>query len=108
MAFGAERIEAGDPVQTHRFLRVAFGPGDRRKSHADPIAIAFDIADARFVGDMSRMRELAASLLATTPGPPTANGNGTNSSGPANGNGRLAEETRAVALVAMGAASRAW
>jgi LuxR family maltose regulon positive regulatory protein len=99
MAFAAERAEAGDLVQTHRFLRMAFGPGDRQRSHADPIAIAFDIADARGTGDMARMRELAAALLAITPTPASANGNGSPK------NGRLAEEARAVALVALGAAN---
>jgi LuxR family transcriptional regulator, maltose regulon positive regulatory protein len=111
MSFAAERLEAGDPVQTHRFLRMAFGPGDRQRSPADPIAIAFDLADARFTGDVARVREVAATLLANTPTAATANGNGgaigNNAIGtaPASGNGRLAEEARAVALVAMGAAS---
>ena len=65
-----------------------------------PIATAFDLADARFTGDMARLRELAATLwpAATVA---TANGNGV-ATAQRDGTAptperRLAEETRAVA-----------
>jgi LuxR family transcriptional regulator, maltose regulon positive regulatory protein len=96
MAFAAERVEAGDPVQMHRFLRMAFGPGERHEPHSTAMATAFDIADARFAGDMGRMRELAPDLARHAS---ERGGNGT----PAHQ--RLAEETRAISLVSLGTAS---
>jgi LuxR family transcriptional regulator, maltose regulon positive regulatory protein len=104
MAFAAERVEAGDTVRMHRFLRVAYGPGNHVAT--DALSTAFDLAEARFTGDMGRLRELAPNLV-TDAGP---GGNGSDPSLTASAEAirsrqRLAEETRAVSLVSMGVAS---
>jgi LuxR family maltose regulon positive regulatory protein len=107
MAFAAERVEAGDTVRMHRFLRVAHGPGNGAESHASALATAFDVAEARYTGDMSRLRDLAPSLATDVT---ASNGNGSDPTRDATPEAirarqRLAEETRAISLVSMGMAS---
>src|SRR5256886_9395186 len=68
-AFAAERLDAADPVQARRFLRM--GGDDRDDPAADnrsraPVLLALQLAEARLAGDLEQTVEVATRLMSVS------------------------------------------
>ncbi|OLB80590.1 MAG: hypothetical protein AUI14_06110 [Actinobacteria bacterium 13_2_20CM_2_71_6] len=93
LAFAAERLDAADPVQARRFLRM--GGDDRDDPAADnrsraPVLLALQLAEARLAGDLEQTVEVATRLMSVS---------STNDAV-----GRTVPAARALGLIAMGGA----